>query len=160
MAALASLGGGRRPWILRLPVFRAREAGLLIGVAEDAGIAPDIASLWSRCRRRGRRGLRRRGLTAVAGCDRYRCNECAPADQKPEPRIPPRVRSSQLHAESPHAHRQLTVFRDLHNMSLCEAPSADVEKSGKVFRKPSRYWRCACFGGGQQGPFQERTRCR
>ena len=28
------------PWILRLPVFRAREAGLLVGVAEDAGIAP------------------------------------------------------------------------------------------------------------------------
>ena len=35
--------GRRRSRILRLPVLRAFEGGLLIGVARDAGIAPDIA---------------------------------------------------------------------------------------------------------------------
>jgi hypothetical protein len=50
VAALAPVGRRRRPRILRLPVLRALEAGLLVGVADDAGIAPDISGRRRRCR--------------------------------------------------------------------------------------------------------------
>ena len=92
VAALAPVGRRRRPRILRLPVFRALEAGLLIGVANDAGIAPDIASRRSRRLRGGRRlGLRWSGL-------RRRRRRSESSRQRPSPRAtrPPRPTAAWL----------------------------------------------------------------
>ena len=77
VAALAALSRGRRARVLRLRVLRALEAGLLVGVAEHAGVAAGVARRGaSACC--GRPAGRAAGLAACGGgCGRRLCRRLA-----------------------------------------------------------------------------------